>query len=119
MLYEVITSLYCLHLRRQALQGGPVRLSYPELGRALAVEDPSLPGGFSYQVNARQLTALIDELLQAGLLQLVGPPQSEHYHQAEVRLPLLHTAPTSPLPKPAFAMEVTWRPDEQFSYNFV
>jgi len=107
-------SLYCLHLRRQALQGGPVRLAYPELGRALAVEDPSLPGGFSYQVNARQLTALIDELLQAGLLQLVGPPQSEHYHQAEVRLPLLQPMSGSPLPKQAFGMEVTWRPDEQF-----
>ncbi len=109
-------TLYCLHLRRQALQGGPVRLAYPELGRALAVEDPSLPGGFSYQVNARQLTALLDELLQAGLLLLLTPFQGEHYHQAEVALPLLQHQGESggPLPGQAFPMQVTWRPDEQF-----
>ena len=37
-------TLYCLHLRRQASTGAPVVLNYPELGRALAVEDPHQPG---------------------------------------------------------------------------
>jgi hypothetical protein len=73
-----------------ATQQQPVLINYPELGRALAVEDPHATGGFSYQVTARQLTQLFDELIQAGLIQLqtIATP-SEHYHQQYVILPLL------------------------------
>ena len=65
------------------------RLNYPELGRALAVVDPGNPGGFSYQVNARQLTELLDELMEAELLQVEAQADSEHYHQCPFQLPLL------------------------------
>ena len=90
-------TLYYLHLRRLANQ------QHPELGRALAVEDPSAAGGFSYQVNARQLTQLLDELIQAGLIQLSTSPSSEHYHQQYATLPLV-SAPTTPLAQQSFAM---------------
>ena len=108
-------TLYYLHLRRQAGSGAPVILSYPELGRALAVEDPHQPGGFAYQVNASQLTRLLDELLNIGLLEVVHRPQPEHYHGAELRLPALNpSVMTAPLPQQAHAMHVQWRPDDSF-----
>ena len=97
-------TLYYLHLRRQAGSGAPVILSYPELGRALAVEDPQQPGGFAYQVNASQLTRLLDELLNIGLLEVVHRPQPEHYHGAELRLPALTpSVMMTPLPQQAHA----------------
>ena len=97
-------TLYCLHLRRLAAQHQPVQINYPELGRALAVEDPSVPGGFSYQVTARQLTQLFDELSNAGLIQLqTTASSSEHYHQQLVLLPLLTSQP-APLAQTAFAI---------------
>ena len=106
-------TLYYLHLRRLANQQQPVPINYPELGRALAVEDPSAAGGFSYQVNARQLTQLLDELIQAGLIQLSTSPSSEHYHQQYATLPLV-SAPTTPLAQQSFAMHTEWQPDHQF-----
>ena len=57
-------SLYTLQLRRLVLENQQARLNYPELGRALAVVDPGDPCGFSFQVNARQLTELFDELME-------------------------------------------------------
>lgn len=104
-------TLYCLHLRRMATQQQPVLVNYPELGRALAVEDPHVIGGFSYQVTARQLTQLFDELELAGLIQL--PPSVEHYHQQYISLPLLASL-AAPLAQPAFAMHTEWQPDHQF-----
>lgn len=65
-------TLYYLHLRRQAGSGAPVILSYPELGRALAVEDPQQPGGFAYQVNASQLTRLLDEIMNVDTMKEEG-----------------------------------------------
>ena len=85
-------TLYYLHLRRLAESGAPLLLSYPQLGRALAVEDPQQPGGFSYQVNASQLTRLLDELQEAGLIRVDHPPQESHYHGAECVLPCLTQA---------------------------
>lgn len=109
-------TLYCLHLRRLATQHQPVPINYPELGRALAVEDPSVPGGFSYQVTARQLTQLFDELINAGLIQLqTTASSSEHYHQQFVLLPLLTSLQPAPLAQPAFAMHTEWQPDHQFA----
>lgn len=109
-------TLYYLHLRRQATQQQPVLINYPELGRALAVEDPSVPGGFSYQVTARQLTQLFDELIQVGLILLPGSPSVsvEHYHQQYVTLPLIAQT-TAPLAQSAFAMHTEWQPDSQFT----
>ena len=108
-------TLYCLHLRRQAGTGAPVILNYPELGRALAVEDPQQPGGFAYQVNASQLTRLVDELQTAGLLTLLHRPQVEHYHGAEFSLPALKSVGTQePLQQPARAMHAQWRPGDGF-----
>src|SRR5574344_1555815 len=108
-------TLYCLHLRRQASTGAPVVLNYPELGRALAVEDPRQPGGFAYQVNASQLTRLVDELQNAGLLTLLHHPQPEHYHGAEFRLPALQSVGAQePLSQPARAMHAQWRPGDGF-----
>ena len=75
-------SLYTLQLRRLVLENRLARLNYPELGRALAVVDPGNPGGFSYQVNARQLTELLDELMEAELLQVEAQADSEHYTSA-------------------------------------
>ena len=107
-------TLYCLHLRRLATQQQPVLINYPELGRALAVEDPLVIGGFSYQVTARQLTQLFDELMEAGLIQLPAiAASSEHYHQQYVTLPLL-ASQAAPLAQPAFAMHTEWQPDHQF-----
>lgn len=107
-------SLYTLFLRPKALQGTSLRLNYPELGRALAVEDPTCPGGFSFQVNARQLTGLLDELLAAGLIVRQGQCQDEHYHGLEISLPMLPGAPAEPLAQVAFAMHQAWRPDGGF-----
>lgn len=109
-------TLYCLHLRRLATQQQPVFINYPELGRALAVEDPQAPGGFSYQVTARQLTQLFDELIQAGLITAPAgaTATTEHYHQQYVTLPLIAQT-TVPLAQTAFAMHTEWQPDSQFS----
>ena len=110
-------SLYILHLRRQAQQhNGYVLISYPELGRALAVENPNQPSGFSFQVNASQLTQLFQELIDAGLLQLVLAPQDEHFHGAKFALPLLLNLNTIlPLPQTAHPMMPEWRPDPHFA----
>lgn len=106
-------SLYTLQLRRLVLENQLARLNYPELGRALAVVDPSDPCGFSFQVNARQLTELFDELMEAGLLQVEAQPESEHYHQCPFQLPLLTQKLRSPLPERPFQMHLQWRPDEE------
>ncbi|WP_260391538.1 DnaT-like ssDNA-binding domain-containing protein, partial [Aeromonas enteropelogenes] len=82
-------------------------------GRALAVVDPGDPCGFSYQVNARQLTELFDELMEAGLLQVEAQGESEHYHQCPFQLPLLAQKVRSPLPDRPFQMHLQWRPDEE------
>ncbi|MGK4474224.1 DnaT-like ssDNA-binding domain-containing protein [Aeromonas molluscorum] len=106
-------SLYSLQLRRLIMENQPPRLSYPELGRSLAVVDPMDTSGFSYQVNARQLTALFDELIEAGLLSIESPVESEHYHQCSFTLPLLNQRSRSPLPERPFQMHLHWRPDEE------
>lgn len=108
-------TLYYLHLRRQAGSGAPVILSYPELGRALAVEDPQQISGFSYQVNASQLTRLLDELQEVGLIRLDTQPQENHYHGATCLLPCLsQTFQSAPLPQTAHPMLTHWRPGEAF-----
>lgn len=106
-------SLYTLQLRRLVLENRPTRLNYPELGRALAVVDPGDPSGFCYQVNARQLTELLDELMEAELLQVEAHGDSEHYHQCPFQLPLLSQRARSPLPERPFQMHLQWRPDEE------
>ncbi|UBO74783.1 DnaT-like ssDNA-binding domain-containing protein [Aeromonas rivuli] len=106
-------SLYSLQLRRLIMENQPPRLSYPKLGRTLAVVDPMDASGFSYQVNARQLTALFDELIEAGLLHIESPVESEHYHQCTFTLPLLNQRSRSPLPERPFQMHLHWRPDEE------
>ena len=106
-------SLYTLQLRRLVLENRLARLNYPELGRALAVVDPGNSGGFSYQVNARQLTELLDELMEAELLQVEAQADSEHYHQCPFQLPLLSQRVRSPLPARPFQMHLQWRPDEE------
>ncbi len=106
-------SLYTLQLRRLVLENRQTRLNYPELGRALAVVDPGDPSGFCYQVNARQLTELLDELMEAELLQVEAHGDSEHYHQCPFLLPLLSQRVRSPLPERPFQMHLQWRPDEE------
>lgn len=106
-------SLYTLQLRRLVLENRQTRLNYPELGRALAVVDPGDPSGFCYQVNARQLTELLDELMEAELLQVEVHGDSEHYHQCPFLLPLLSQRVRSPLPERPFQMHLQWRPDEE------
>lgn len=106
-------SLYTLQLRRLVLENQLARLNYPELGRALAVVDPGDPSGFSFQVNARQLTELFDELMEAGLLQVEAQNDSEHYHQCPFQLPLLTQRVRSPLPERPFQMHLQWRPDAE------
>ncbi|PJG58316.1 DnaT-like ssDNA-binding domain-containing protein [Aeromonas cavernicola] len=106
-------TLYTLQLRRLVLEHQPARLNYPELGRALAVVDPSDPSGFSFQVTARQLTELFDELMEAGLLHVEVVAESEHYHQCSFQLPLLTQKVRSPLPERPFQMHLQWRPDEE------
>ncbi|RAI97519.1 DnaT-like ssDNA-binding domain-containing protein [Aeromonas salmonicida] len=106
-------SLYTLQLRRLVLENQLARLNYPELGRSLAVVDPSDPSGFCFQVNARQLTELFDELMEAGLLQVEAQADSEHYHQCPFQLPLLTQKVRSPLPERPFQMHLQWRPDEE------
>jgi DNA replication protein DnaT len=106
-------SLYTLQLRRLVQENQLARLNYPELGRALAVVDPGDPSGFCFQVNARQLTELFDELMEAGLLQVEAQADSEHYHQCPFLLPLLTQKVRSPLPERPFQMHLQWRPDEE------
>jgi DNA replication protein DnaT len=107
-------TLYCLHLRRMAAQKQPIQINYPELGRALAVEDPQTASGFSYQVTARQLTSLFDELALAGLIQIDQiSSEGGHYHQQYVSLPLLASM-AAPIAQQAFAMHTEWQPDHQF-----
>ncbi len=109
-------TLYWLYLRRQASDNVEVTVSYPELGRALAVEKPEAPNGFSFQVTANQLTELFNELLAAGLITLNSSPQSGHYHKATFTLPLLkEEICLFPLPSEAYPMTMGWRPDRQFS----
>ncbi len=108
-------TLYWLLLRPACLRQADFQVNYPELGRALAVEDPSVPGGFAYQVTARQLTELFDELIQAGLVTLPPDWQGEHYHLCPIQLPLLPGENALPLPQAAFAMHADWRPDAQFT----
>lgn len=108
-------TLYWLLLRPACLRQTDYQVSYPELGRALAVEDTAAPGGFAYQVTARQLTELFDELIQAGLVALPPTWQAEHYHLCPIQLPLLPRASALPLPQAAFAMHADWHPDTQFT----
>ncbi|ALP40545.1 DnaT-like ssDNA-binding domain-containing protein [Aeromonas schubertii] len=103
-------TLYCLHLRRLWLEQQPRVLNYPQLGRALAVTDPASPSGFSYQVNGRQLTLLLEELIAAGLLE--AQATGEHFHSQPFILPLLQQEAHSPLPQVPFPMHLEWRPDE-------
>lgn len=108
-------SLYYLHLRRQADAQGYVVINYPVLGRALAVEDPRQIGGFSYQVNASQLTALLQELLHAGLLRDPLAAAPVNYHGCQLLLPLLpHVSAALPLAASAVPMQADWRPGSQF-----
>lgn len=107
-------SLYVLSLRRAALQHQPVIANYPELGRFLAVTDPSTPSGFSYQVTGKQLTALFQELIETGLIQVEALSADEqHYHQKSIFLPLIKKT-TLPLKQQAFAMMIDWQPDDSF-----
>lgn len=109
-------TLYVLHLRRQALQHSPITLNYPELGRALAVEDATVPGGFSYQVNAKQLTQLLNELIQVGLIEIEQPVlENEHFHGKAITLPILRESRPIPVKQSAFALFPEWRPDDGFS----
>lgn len=108
-------SLYILQLRRLGLQQHPIALNYPELGRALAVEDPTHPTGFSYQVTAKQLTQLLNELIQIGLIQLQDNSHNdEHYHGKYAQLPVLKATPAIPVKQSAFSMFAEWRPDDSF-----
>ena len=109
-------TLYWLYLRKQASEDSEVVVSYPELGRALAVEKPEAPNGFSFQVTANQLTELFNELLAIGLISLQSSPQSGHYHKAKFTLPLLMEEVCQfPLPGEAYPMTMGWRPDRQFA----
>lgn len=108
-------TLYWLYLRRQASENSEVVVSYPELGRALAVEKTEAPGGFSFQVTANQLTELFDELLAVDLITLNSSPQSGHYHKATFALPFLKEEICQfPLPGEAYPMTMGWKPDRQF-----
>lgn len=107
-------TLYILHLRKSGLQSQPVYPNYPDLGRALAVTDPSAPNGFSFQVTGKQLTHLFNELSVAGLINVEQLEDDEnHFHLKPVFLPLLNKS-TLPIRQQAFAMYVTWKPDESF-----
>jgi len=108
-------TLYWLLLRPACLRQADYQVNYPELGRALAVEDPKAPGGFAYQVTARQLTELFDELIRAGLVALPPTWPAEHYHLCPITLPLLPGSGSLPLPQAAFAMHADWRPDGRFT----
>lgn len=105
-------TLYVLLLRRMVLEHQAPSLSYPELGRALAVADPHDTSGFAFQVNARQLTTLLEQLVSAQLLKIEHDSRSEHYHQCTFQLPLLQLQSRSPLPERPFQMHLHWRPDE-------
>jgi hypothetical protein len=109
-------TLYYLYLRRQADQDGCVLISYPELGRAIAVEDPLVPGGFRFQVTASGLTELFNELISAGLLELQTSAQrTGHYHHSRMNLPLIGSKQTAlPVPSGASPMTLDWRPDREF-----
>ncbi|WMC09418.1 DnaT-like ssDNA-binding domain-containing protein [Oceanimonas pelagia] len=104
-------SLYLLYLRHQARGELTHPLDYPSLGRALAVQGK---GDYRYRVTPADLTALVDELQQAGLLALEERPHPQHYHGARFRLPLKNLQGLTPLPARQFAMYPEWRPDEQF-----
>ncbi len=98
------------------MQHHPIILNYPDLGRALAVEDATIPGGFSFQVNAKQLTQLLNELIQVGLIKVCAPDiEKEHYHGKEITLPLLLESRPIPVKQSAFALFPEWRPDDGFS----
>ncbi|MGL5947782.1 MAG: DnaT-like ssDNA-binding domain-containing protein [Aeromonas sp.] len=106
-------TLYCLQLRRLWQEQQPLCLDYPALGRALAVSDRQ-QGGFSFQVNARQLTALLQELIAAELVVVTAAEApSEHYHGCSFQLPLIERQARAPLPERPFAMHLHWRPDAQ------
>ena len=110
-------SLYYLYLRRQADQNGNVLVSYPELGRAIAVEDPLTPGGFCFQVTAAGLTALFNELIAVGLVaQQTAEPHTGHYHLSSMTLPLATAtqAPSLPMAAGAYPMTLDWRPGKEF-----
>ncbi len=103
-------SLYLLYLRYQARADLTQPLDYPELGRALAVQGK---GDYRYRVTPAELTALIDELQQAGLLSLTERTHPQNYHGARFRLALKNLQGLAPLPARQFAMYPEWRPDEQ------
>ncbi len=109
-------SLYYLHLRRQADPQGYVLINYPVLGRSLAVEDPHCIGGFSYQVTANQLTSLLRELIDVGLLRDNNSAQPANYHGCRLCLPLVpQTGTMLPLAATSYPMQTDWRPSENFA----
>lgn len=104
-------SLYILFLRHMARGDHTQPLDYPQLGKALAI---TADGEYRYRVTPVALTALLEELQQAGLLQLTDKPQAAHYHGARFQLPLKGMSGLAPLPARQFAMHGDWRPDQQF-----
>ncbi|MDP5290880.1 DnaT-like ssDNA-binding domain-containing protein [Oceanimonas sp. CHS3-5] len=103
-------SLYLLYLRHQARGELTQPLDYPSLGRALAVQGE---GDYRYRVTPAALTALVDELQQAGLLALEERTHPQNYHGARFRLALKNLQGLTPLPARQFAMYSEWRPDDQ------
>ncbi|WP_375055339.1 DnaT-like ssDNA-binding domain-containing protein [Zobellella sp. DQSA1] len=104
-------SLYQFYLRHSARGDHTQALDYPSLGKALAVQGE---GEFRYRVTPVELTALVDELLEAGLLSPQAKPNPQHYHGAVFLLPLKRLQGLAPLPSRQFAMHPEWRPDDQF-----
>lgn len=104
-------SLYMLHLRHTARGERTQPLDYPQLGKALAI---SADGEYRYRVTPVALTGLLEELQQAGLLQLAEQPHDQHYHGAVFTLPLMGMGGLAPLPSRQFAMHGDWQPDQQF-----
>lgn len=104
-------SLYQYYLRHHARGDQTQPLDYPDLGKALAVQGE---GEYRYRVTPAELTALVDELLEAGLLSPLERPHPQHYHGAVFSLPLKRLQGLAPLPSRQFAMHPEWRPDAQF-----
>ncbi|ART78963.1 DnaT-like ssDNA-binding domain-containing protein [Oceanisphaera avium] len=105
-------SLYQLYIRHHALGDKSQPLDYPLLGKALTVQGKSAQ---HYRVTANTLSALVEELLAVGLLNLYHNPHPVHFHGAVFTLPLKHLPGLAPLPSRQFAMHAQWRPDEQFA----
>ena len=73
----------------QLPEATPVNLNTAS-AEVLSASVPQLDMARAQQlVNARQLTELLDELMEAELLQVEAQADSEHYHQCPFLLPLL------------------------------